>query len=50
MAKPGKKGIARIIDATKYSMLGFKAALKHESAFRQELVLTIFGISNFINR
>lgn len=37
--KPGKKGLQRIIDATGYSFKGLKAALKHESAFRQELVL-----------
>ena len=35
--KPGKTGFARIIDATRYSWLGFKAAYKHEAAFRQEL-------------
>ena len=35
--KPGKTGIARIIDATTYSWLGFCAAFKHEAAFRQEL-------------
>ncbi|MEH6582991.1 MAG: diacylglycerol kinase [Halioglobus sp.] len=35
--KPGKTGIRRLIDATGYSWLGFKAAYKHEAAFRQEL-------------
>ena len=37
--KPSKTGIARIIDATGYSLKGLRAALKHESAFRQELVI-----------
>ena len=39
MAKPGKTGLTRIIHAFGYSMKGLKAALKHESAFRQELTL-----------
>lgn len=39
MPKPGKKGIARIIDAAGYSWKGFRAAFKHEAAFRQELFL-----------
>ena len=42
--KPGKTGIARIIDAAGYSWLGFKAAFKHEAAFRQELFLSLFLI------
>ncbi len=41
MAKPGKTGIARIIDAAGYSYKGFKAAFKHEAAFRQELALLL---------
>lgn len=39
MPKPGHTGITRIIKAYGFSMLGFKAAWKHESAFRQEVVL-----------
>lgn len=39
MAKPGKTGIARIIDATGYSWKGLRAAFTHESAFRQEVLL-----------
>jgi len=39
MAKPGKTGLKRIIDASGYSWLGIKAAFKHEAAFRQELFL-----------
>jgi diacylglycerol kinase (ATP) len=37
--KPGKTGIARLIDATAFSWLGIKAAFRHEAAFRQELML-----------
>ena len=41
MAKTGATGITRIINAAGYSWLGFKAAIKHESAFRQELGLML---------
>lgn len=34
-------GIRRIINATKYSIDGFKAAWLHEAAFRQELMLCV---------
>ena len=39
--KPGKTGLARIVAAGGYSMLGFKAAYRHEAAFRQEIWLFI---------
>ncbi|MBA3581043.1 MAG: diacylglycerol kinase [Gammaproteobacteria bacterium] len=39
--KPGKTGIARIIDATRYSFNGMRASWKTESAFRQEVCLTV---------
>jgi diacylglycerol kinase (ATP) len=39
--KPGKTGIRRIINASAYSWQGFKAAFKHEAAFRQELILCL---------
>ena len=39
--KPGKSGIARIIDAAGYSWLGLKAAYKYEAAFRQEALLLL---------
>lgn len=35
----GKTGLKRILHATGYSLAGFKAAFKHEAAFRQ-IVLT----------
>jgi len=41
MAKTGATGLTRIIKAGGYSWLGFKAAYKHEAAFRQELWLCI---------
>lgn len=44
MAKPGKTGIARIIDATGYSMKGIHAAWINEAAFRQEAVLAMILI------
>ena len=37
--KPGKQGLERVIDAAGYSWQGLRAAVKHESAFRQELLL-----------
>lgn len=37
--KPGKRGMARLIDATVYSWQGIRAAFRHEAAFRQELLL-----------
>jgi diacylglycerol kinase (ATP) len=41
MAKPGATGITRIIHAFGYSMKGLRAALRHESAFRQEALLFV---------
>lgn len=38
--KPGKSGLSRLIDATRYSWLGISAAYRHEAAFRQEVWLT----------
>ncbi|WP_284191502.1 diacylglycerol kinase [Vibrio zhanjiangensis] len=43
--KPGRKGIARILYATLYSMQGLKAAWQHEAAFRQEVMLSVILIS-----
>jgi diacylglycerol kinase (ATP) len=39
--KPGKTGVARIIDATQYSMKGLRAAWRFEAAFRQEVLLLL---------
>ena len=41
MAKPGDTGLTRIFKATGYSLKGFRAAWKHESAFRQETALAV---------
>lgn len=48
--KPGKTGIARILDATGYSMAGIRAAWKNEAAFRQEAAggLVLLVLSFFI--
>ena len=37
----GKTGLRRILNAAGYSWAGFKAAFKHEDAFRQEAFLTL---------
>ena len=34
-------GLQRIINATKYSLKGFKSAIKYETAIRQELILLV---------
>jgi diacylglycerol kinase (ATP) len=39
-----KSGLKRIFSAFFYSIDGFKAAWRHEHAFRQELVLLVIGI------
>lgn len=41
MAKTGVTGLPRIINAFGYSMKGFRAALRYESAFRQESMLFV---------
>ena len=45
--KPGKSGLPRIIDATKYTIQGFKYVWKNEAAFREEcmLVIVLFPIA-----
>ena len=39
--KPGRTGITRIVDATKYSFQGIGACWRHEAAFRQEVLLSL---------
>jgi diacylglycerol kinase (ATP) len=39
--KPGGTGFNRVIRATRFSMQGFAAALRNESAFRQEAALAL---------
>ena len=40
----GKTGLRRLWNALGYSLAGFRAAYKHEDAFRQELHLTVILI------
>ena len=40
----GKTGLKRIMNATGYSLAGFKAAFKHEAAFRQIVFINIILI------
>jgi len=47
MAKPGKTGLSRIIDATGYSLAGLKAAWHNEAAFRQELLVVLLTPAAF---
>ena len=42
--KPGKTGLHRIVNATKYSLKGFRFAWKNEAAFRQELAIALILI------
>jgi diacylglycerol kinase (ATP) len=37
----GRSGITRLINATRYSMQGFKAAFQNEDAFREEVLLAV---------
>ena len=37
-ALKGKRGLRRLMNATRYSIDGFAAAWRHEEAFRQELM------------
>ncbi|MWP61269.1 diacylglycerol kinase [Gilliamella sp. Pas-s25] len=39
-------GLLRIFNATKYSLKGLKSAIKHEAAFRQELI--VLGLAYII--
>ncbi len=40
----GKTGLRRLWNAFGYSLAGFRAAYKHEDAFRQEVLLALFFI------
>jgi diacylglycerol kinase (ATP) len=41
MPKASKRGLSRLIAALGFSASGFKAAWRHEEAFRQEVVLAV---------
>jgi diacylglycerol kinase (ATP) len=40
----GKTGLQRLINATRYSLDGLAAAIRHEDAFRMELALFIVAV------
>lgn len=40
----GKTGLRRLFNAFGYSLAGFRAAYKHEDAFRQEVLLAVIMI------
>lgn len=44
MANQNAKGLKRIVNATIYSVAGFRAAFTHEEAFRQEFYLAVIMI------
>lgn len=39
--KQGSRGLLHVLDAYRFSMLGFRAAIRHEISFRLELILGI---------
>ena len=41
LVKPGHTGLLRIVKATGFSILGFRSAWRHESAFRQECTIAV---------
>lgn len=44
MAKPGNKGLRRLVLATRFSAQGLVQAWRHENAFRQELIATLIMV------
>jgi len=50
MAGRGNKGVKRLVKAVVFSWQGFKAAYKHEEAFRQEVIhaLVLLPIAFYI--
>ena len=41
LKKSSGRGLARLYNALRWSLAGFRSALRHEEAFRQELALTL---------
>ena len=37
----GRGGLRRVLNAMRYSLAGLRAAVRHEAAFRQELMLAV---------
>ena len=50
MSKPGRRGLARILAATRYSWKGFRAAWMNEEAFRIEATLGYLRDEELIHR
>jgi diacylglycerol kinase (ATP) len=48
--KPGKTGLTRIIEATGHSIRGLRACWQHETAFRQDVIisLVLLALSFFV--
>ena len=48
--KPGKSGLTRIIEATGHSIRGLRACWQHETAFRQDVIisLVLLALSFFV--
>lgn len=44
MANSNNKGIGRLLKAAQFSMQGFRAAYKHEEAFRQEVWVLLAAV------
>lgn len=44
MAKPGNKGLRRLVLATRFSAQGLVHAWRHETAFRQEFIATLIMV------
>ena len=40
----GKRGLVRLLNATRYSLAGYKAAWQDEEAFRQICLLAVIGL------
>ena len=40
----GKRGLVRLLNATRYSLAGYKAAWQDEEAFRQIVLLAVAGM------
>jgi diacylglycerol kinase (ATP) len=41
MAKPGERGIKRVVSALGYSMQGLRSCWRNEAAFRQEIAASV---------
>ncbi len=44
MAKPGKVGLERVMNASRYSYQGLRAQWRYEAAFRQEVWLFLVAV------